>query len=115
MRIGPQPLRRLFRHRAACGAGLILLALAGSGAGRRRMEPPMSRRILGAALAAAALLAGCAPPAVQPAPQGYQAPYQPPGSPERGGWERPYAPPPAVPQPAYYGNPGAPAVSTEPH
>ncbi|AWV22373.1 hypothetical protein HVPorG_02011 [Roseomonas mucosa] len=75
----------------------------------------MRRRILGAALAAAALLAGCAPPAVQPAPQGYQAPYQPPGSPERGGWERPYAPPPAVPQPAYYGNPGAPAVSTEPH
>ena len=27
MRIGPQPLRRLFRHRAACGAGLILLWL----------------------------------------------------------------------------------------
>ena len=32
MRIGPQPVRRLFRHRAACGAGLILLALAGCGA-----------------------------------------------------------------------------------
>ncbi|APT56525.1 MAG: hypothetical protein DI532_05765 [Azospirillum brasilense] len=76
------------------------------------MGPLMSRAVLGVVLAAAALLAGCAPPAVQPAPQGYRTPYQPPETPQRNTWERPYAPPPAVPQPDYYANPQAPAVST---
>ena len=74
----------------------------------------MSRAVLGVVLAAAALLAGCAPPAVQPAPQGYRTPYQPPETPQRNTWERPYAPPPAVSQPDYYANPQAPAVSTGP-